>query len=48
MSGREIKRYWEHLRRKIGEQLTLIAYDELDGENDNLNFWNLIIKKCVA
>jgi len=26
----EIRCYWEELRKKINEQLTLIAYDELD------------------
>ena len=39
--------YWKELRFKINEQLTLIAYDELDAENENLNFWNTVIKKCV-
>lgn len=27
--------------------MTLIAYDELDSENENLNFWNTVIKRCV-
>jgi hypothetical protein len=44
---REAGRYWELLRRKVNEGLTLIAYDELDSENENLNFWNGIIKRCV-
>ena len=25
----------------------MIAYDNLDAENENLNFWNKVIKKCV-
>ncbi len=25
----------------------MISYEELDNENDNLNFWNSMIKKCV-
>lgn len=39
--------YWRELRYKINEKLTIIAYDELDDENRNLNFWNHVIKKCV-
>lgn len=26
----------------------MISYEELDNENDNLNFWNSMIKKCVV
>ena len=47
IATQEINRYWEHLRRKVSEHLTLIAYDELDNENENLNFWNTMIKRCV-
>lgn len=44
---RNAEQYWAELRYKINEQLTIIAYDELDGENRSLNFWNAVIKKCV-
>lgn len=40
--------YWNELRYKINEKLTIIAYDELDNENSNLNFWNTVIKRCVV
>ena len=46
-SVENITHYWKELRQKINEQLTMIAYDNLDAENENLNFWNKVIKKCV-
>lgn len=47
MTTQCIQEYWQLLRSKINEHITIIAYDELDNENSNLNFWNNLIKKCL-